>query len=63
MPFKLHSHPAIGDNLLQYDKLQLILRKRADKMQYKTLNNDVRIPQLGYGVWKVPNEEAEAAVV
>lgn len=32
-------------------------------MQYKTLNNDVRIPQLGYGVWKVPNEEAEAAVV
>lgn len=31
-------------------------------MQYKTLNNDLRIPQLGYGVWKVPNEEATTAV-
>ncbi|MBP1970435.1 diketogulonate reductase-like aldo/keto reductase [Virgibacillus natechei] len=31
-------------------------------MQYKTLNNGLRIPQLGYGVWKVPNEEATEAV-
>lgn len=31
-------------------------------MQYLTLNNDIQIPQLGYGVWKVPNEEATAAV-
>ncbi|WP_373895302.1 aldo/keto reductase [Virgibacillus sp. CBA3643] len=31
-------------------------------MQYKTLNNGLRIPQLGYGVWKVPNEEATSAV-
>lgn len=31
-------------------------------MQYKTLNNDLQIPQLGYGVWKVPNEEATVAV-
>lgn len=31
-------------------------------MQYKTLNNDLRIPQLGYGVWKVPDEEATKAV-
>src|SRR5690625_3924642 len=31
-------------------------------MTYKTLNNALRIPQLGYGVWKVPNEEATTAV-
>lgn len=31
-------------------------------MNYITLNNNVRIPQLGYGVWKVPNEEATNAV-
>nr|WP_202512552.1 aldo/keto reductase [Streptomyces sp. SID3343] len=26
------------------------------------MNNDVRIPQLGFGVWQVPNEGAAAAV-
>ncbi|WP_010651843.1 aldo/keto reductase [Oceanobacillus massiliensis] len=26
-------------------------------MQYVTLNNGISMPQLGYGVWKVPNEE------
>lgn len=31
-------------------------------MQYITLNNDLRMPQLGYGVWKVPEEEAATAV-
>lgn len=31
-------------------------------MDYITLNNGIRTPQLGYGVWKVPNEEAENAV-
>lgn len=31
-------------------------------MQYKKLNNGLDIPQLGYGVWKVPNDEAEIAV-
>lgn len=31
-------------------------------MQYKTLNNGLRIPQLGYGVWKVPNDEVTVAV-
>lgn len=31
-------------------------------MDYKTLNNDRQIPQLGYGVWKVPNEEAAQVV-
>ena len=31
-------------------------------MQTKTLNNGLIIPQLGYGVWKVPNEEAQTAV-
>lgn len=27
-------------------------------MNYVTLNNGITMPQLGYGVWKVPNEEA-----
>src|SRR6185437_7891644 len=31
-------------------------------MNYITLNNRIRTPQLGYGVWKVPNEEAANAV-
>ena len=31
-------------------------------MQFITLNNGIEIPQLGYGVWKVPDEEAENAV-
>lgn len=31
-------------------------------MNNKILNNGLDIPQLGYGVWKVPNEEAESAV-
>ncbi|PAV28632.1 aldo/keto reductase [Virgibacillus profundi] len=31
-------------------------------MQFKTLNNELRIPQLGYGVWKVPNDKATIAV-
>jgi diketogulonate reductase-like aldo/keto reductase len=26
------------------------------------LNNDVKMPQLGYGVWQVPDDEAERAV-
>lgn len=31
-------------------------------MQFKTLNNGLDIPQLGYGVWKIPDEEAKNAV-
>lgn len=31
-------------------------------MNYVTLNNGVTIPQLGFGVWKVPNEEVTEAV-
>lgn len=31
-------------------------------MQYKTLNNNLRIPQLGYGVWQIEDEEADEAV-
>jgi len=27
-------------------------------MQTKTLNNGIKIPQLGYGVWKIPDDEA-----
>lgn len=31
-------------------------------MQYVTLNNGLEMPQLGFGVWQVPNEEATPAV-
>jgi len=31
-------------------------------MNFKTLNNGLDIPQLGYGVWQIPDEEAENAV-
>jgi len=31
-------------------------------MDYITLNNGLNMPQLGFGVWKVPNEEATPAV-
>ncbi|WP_077302785.1 aldo/keto reductase [Virgibacillus pantothenticus] len=31
-------------------------------MQYITLNSGLRMPQLGFGVWQVPDEEATAAV-
>lgn len=31
-------------------------------MEFKTLNNGLRIPQLGYGVWKIPDEEAAFTV-
>ena len=31
-------------------------------MDFVRLNNGLRMPQLGYGVWQVPNEEATPAV-
>lgn len=31
-------------------------------MQYKTLNNDVKMPMLGYGVFQTPPEETERCV-
>lgn len=31
-------------------------------MRFKTLDNGLDIPQLGYGVWKIPDEEAKNAV-
>ncbi|GAA1992221.1 aldo/keto reductase [Catenulispora subtropica] len=31
-------------------------------MQYITLNDDVRIPQLGFGVWQIPDAQAYEAV-
>ena len=31
-------------------------------MNFVTLNNGLNMPQLGYGVWKVPDEEAASAV-
>ncbi|WKX73274.1 aldo/keto reductase [Streptomyces sp. XD-27] len=32
------------------------------KVPFITLNNGVRMPQLGFGVWQVPDDEAAAAV-
>ncbi|WP_069812370.1 aldo/keto reductase [Streptomyces sp. TP-A0874] len=32
------------------------------KVPFITLNNGVRMPQLGFGVWQVPDDEATAAV-
>ncbi|HLQ71254.1 MAG TPA: aldo/keto reductase [Bacillota bacterium] len=32
-------------------------------MQYITLNNGLRMPQLGFGVWKVPDKEVTDAVL
>ncbi|GAB4075098.1 aldo/keto reductase [Barrientosiimonas marina] len=31
-------------------------------MNYVTLNNGLEMPQLGFGVWQVPDEEAETSV-
>ncbi|MFC4738203.1 aldo/keto reductase [Bacillus daqingensis] len=31
-------------------------------MEFVTLNNGIRMPQLGFGVWQVPDDEAEEAV-
>lgn len=31
-------------------------------MEYVTLNNGLKMPQLGFGVWQVPDDEATAAV-
>lgn len=47
--------------MISYDYIQL-LKKGSDDMVFKTLNNDIHIPQLGYGVWKIPNEEATESV-
>lgn len=32
-------------------------------MEFVTLNNGVKMPQLGFGVWQVPDEEATSAVI
>ena len=32
-------------------------------MDYVTLNNGVKMPQLGYGVYQVSNEECERCVL
>lgn len=37
-------------------------RKGASDLNHITLNNDIRMPQLGFGVWKVPNETAAETV-
>ncbi len=37
-------------------------QKGEDDVENVTLNNGVRMPQLGFGVWKVPNETASTTV-
>ena len=32
-------------------------------MEYATLNNGVKMPKLGYGVYQVKNEECERCVL
>lgn len=39
-----------------------VLTKGSGSMNMKTLNNGIQIPQVGYGVWKIPDEEATVAV-
>lgn len=36
--------------------------KGMKSMEYVTLNNGLKMPQLGFGVWKVPNEEVVSPV-
>lgn len=36
--------------------------KGSDAMQYITLNNGLEMPQLGFGVWQVPDEEVTSVV-
>jgi len=48
--------------LSRCDKLKRVKKKGSGYMEYRTLNNNLNIPQLGYGVWKVPNEDAADAV-
>lgn len=36
--------------------------KGCDPMQYVTLNNGLKMPQLGFGVWQVPDDEVTPAV-
>lgn len=49
--------------VLIYDKLILyIVIKGAMKLNYITLNNGVKMPQLGYGVFKVTHDEVKEAV-
>ncbi|GCD41602.1 oxidoreductase [Streptomyces paromomycinus] len=43
-----------------YDDLRI--ESLVSKVPHITLNNDVAMPQLGYGVWQVPDDEAATAV-
>ncbi|GCD33666.1 oxidoreductase [Streptomyces chrestomyceticus JCM 4735] len=43
-----------------YDDLRI--ESVVSKVPHITLNNDVAMPQLGYGVWQVPDDEAATAV-
>jgi diketogulonate reductase-like aldo/keto reductase len=38
------------------------LKKGEMEMNFVTLNNDLKMPQLGFGVWQVPDDQATAAV-
>lgn len=43
-------------------KWYIFLHKGAMSMDYVTLNNGLQMPKLGFGVWKVSDDEAEKAV-
>lgn len=43
-------------------KWYIFLHKGAISMDYVTLNNGLQMPKLGFGVWKVSDDEAEKAV-
>lgn len=38
------------------------IEKEVDDMEFVTLNNGLKMPKLGFGVWQVSDDEAEAAV-
>lgn len=40
-----------------------ITAKRVKIMEYVTLNNGIKMPKLGYGVYQVSNEECERCVL
>lgn len=42
--------------------MTLELGKGSETMQYVTLNNGLHMPQIGFGVWQVPEDEVTPAV-
>ena len=47
-----------------YNKsLSIIIKIQGDKMEYVTLSNDVKIPQLGFGVFLIPKDQTKEVVL